>query len=552
MFQRLDNRLGHYLLLVTAAAVLGLPNLGGPSLWDIDEGNNAEAARIMFESGNYVVPTFNGALRVDKPALLYWLQAAAYGLFGVNEFAARFPSALAALATVLLTYELARRMFGPGCGMLSGLVLASSVAFCMAGHFANPDALLLACSVAGFAVFWHGHAKGQVKFIPIGLALGYGVLAKGPVGFLLPAGVIGLFLLWSGQWKRLLDWRIFLGLGALLTVILPWYVWVTAETKFEFLNGFLLKHNVERYLTPMENHPGPVYYYLVVIFIGFMPWAVLMGLGCWAAWPFRRNTETPAVPDLERDARRFLWCWAVLYLVFFTAGSTKLPNYVLPVYVPLAVFMGHFLDRWRRGVIQLPPWVMVCGVVYLALVGVGFAVGVLIGSGRLAVPFLDEPPVVGLEWWAPAGLIPIAAALVAAWRLRRQDRTGVVVAFGTAAVAFVAVLAGGASGVLEDDKSPQALAAAWRGEQSDREVRVGSYRYFQPSLVFYSRREVEKLDTPKDVREFLQSPLESYLCVPERVWNEELLPRVKGPSRVIARRYDLYHKCDVVVVKNRE
>ncbi len=74
MFQSLRGRAGHYLLLATAWAALCLVNLGTPSLWDIDEGNNAEASREMYESGNWIVPTFNFVLRVDKPALLYWLQ----------------------------------------------------------------------------------------------------------------------------------------------------------------------------------------------------------------------------------------------------------------------------------------------------------------------------------------------------------------------------------------------------------------------------------------------------------------------------------------------
>ena len=112
MFRVCNARLGHYCLLLAVAGATVFPNLGRPSLWDIDEGNNAEAAREMLESGNWVIPTFNFQLRVDKPALLYWLQIGAYRAFGVNEFAARFPSAVAALVTVLLIYELARLMFG--------------------------------------------------------------------------------------------------------------------------------------------------------------------------------------------------------------------------------------------------------------------------------------------------------------------------------------------------------------------------------------------------------------------------------------------------------
>ena len=92
MFRFPDHRAAHYALLLAVTALLCLPNLGGPSLWDIDEGNNAEAAREMRDSGNWVVPTFNGHLRADKPVLLYWCQVLSFQIFGVNEFAARLPS----------------------------------------------------------------------------------------------------------------------------------------------------------------------------------------------------------------------------------------------------------------------------------------------------------------------------------------------------------------------------------------------------------------------------------------------------------------------------
>src|SRR5262245_10083399 len=114
MFQHGQTRIGHYLLLTVVWAALCLPNLGGPSLWDVDEGHNAEASREMLVAGNVVVPTFNYSWRHDKPALLYWLQMAAYWVFGVNEGSARLPSALAALATILVAYELGRRLFTAG------------------------------------------------------------------------------------------------------------------------------------------------------------------------------------------------------------------------------------------------------------------------------------------------------------------------------------------------------------------------------------------------------------------------------------------------------
>src|SRR5260370_6485336 len=114
----------------------------------------------MYESGDWIIPTFNNHLRFDKPALLYWLQLASYNAFGVDEFAARFPSALAALVAVLATYELGRRAFRARVGLLAGLIAASSVGFCAAGHFANPDAVLNACTALTLALFFNGYRPG--------------------------------------------------------------------------------------------------------------------------------------------------------------------------------------------------------------------------------------------------------------------------------------------------------------------------------------------------------------------------------------------------------
>src|SRR5947209_19418174 len=108
MSERFAHRGFHYALLAVVWAVLCLPYLGAPSLWDIDEGNNATCAAAMYESGDWIIPTFNNHLRFDKPALLYWLQLASYHTFGVNELAARLPSALAALVALLAPYELGR------------------------------------------------------------------------------------------------------------------------------------------------------------------------------------------------------------------------------------------------------------------------------------------------------------------------------------------------------------------------------------------------------------------------------------------------------------
>jgi hypothetical protein len=549
MFERLNRRAGHYLLLLILTAGLYLPNLGGPSLWDIDEGNNAEAAHEMLRADNWRLPTFNYRLRVDKPALLYWLQIFAYQSCGVNEFAARLPSALAAAITVLLTYELGRRMFGATTGLLAGLLLASAVLFGAAAHFANPDALLTACTVLSFICFWHGYARaGRIYFVPVGVAMALAVLAKGPVGLLLPSAVIWLFLIWSGRWRLLLDRRLALGALAFCLVALPWYVWVGVETKFEFLRRFIGTHNVSRFLSPMEGHGGPSWYYLAALALGFTPWSVFLGPTCWYAFQ-GESSSSAGVSRHDQLPYRFLGCWVVVYLVFFSAARTKLPNYILPIYPALAVLTGRFLDRWRGGEVRPPAWVMSVCLSGFALLGVGTAFGFAAVGGLFPFKLPAGLPLPELRAWALLGLVPLAGAAAAAWCWHQQQYGRLIASLAAAAVLFLGPVAVWGGAVLDAHKAPRPLAQAVQDQATARDIRVACYGYFQPSLVFYCGREVSTLDNDAQALDFLRNPLQVFLVTPAAVW-DGLAGKVRRLCRLIGRHRDMYRNCDVVVVTN--
>ena len=153
------HRAGHHLLLVVVAVAVVFPFLGGTSLWDDDEGVNAECAREMREAGTWVVPTFNWDLRTAKPVFLYWLMRFSYATFGESEWSARLPSAVLTVGTVLLVYELGRRMFDAATGLLAGVVAVTSLEVCKLAHAATPDATLLFFTVLYFHCFWLGTAN---------------------------------------------------------------------------------------------------------------------------------------------------------------------------------------------------------------------------------------------------------------------------------------------------------------------------------------------------------------------------------------------------------
>jgi 4-amino-4-deoxy-L-arabinose transferase-like glycosyltransferase len=546
MFRRLDNRVGHYALSALVWAVLCLPNLGGPGLWDIDEGNNAECAVEMYVSGNFVVPTFNYKLRVDKPVLLYWLQASAYHVCGINEFAARLPSALASLLALLIAYELGRCLFTRFAALLASLVLASSVAFCAAAHFANPDALLNLCTLLTLWCFWNHYARRGWWLLGAGTACGLGMLAKGPVALMLPMATTMLFLLVRRELRRLWDVRLVGAAVVFLLVAAPWYIWVGVETKGEWLNGFLLKHNVTRALDVMENHSGPFYYYALVLIAGLVPWSVF--LGPTFVYAIRQREYVASESRKAEGGPQFLLCWIAIWFVFFTLVRTKLPNYILPAYPAVALLTASFLDDWRRGRLTLSAWVMPTSLACLALLGVGVGVGLLVVGDVLPLE-LKGHRFPGLERGAWLGVVFIVGAAIATWSVRQKWRGGLIDCVAVAGIIFTGALGCWGVNLVDRFKAPRPLAQALPEDQLRREVRVGALGYFQPSLVFYCQREVHCPENLIQTVAFLHTPMPVYVFVSEETW-EQLRIFAPASYRVLDRRRDLYNGREVLLMTN--
>jgi 4-amino-4-deoxy-L-arabinose transferase-like glycosyltransferase len=587
----MPGRVTDYALLTAVAAALTLPNLGAAGLWDVDEGVNAEAAREMAEAGTWVIPTFNFELRTAKPVMLYWLQRAGYAAFGVSEWSARLPSAAAGWLTVLLTYELAGRLFGRPTGVLAGVVLASAVEFCALAHAATPDAALLLFTVLTYYLFWVGHlprraggvsppVPGRGWWLPCAAACGLAALTKGPVGVALPGLVFLLYFAWNREPGRLLDRRLGWALLVFLLVAGPWYGLVTAETRGAWAKAFFLNENVNRALTPMEDHRGPVFYHAAALLALFAPWSAFLGGVVWYGVRWARGKTPPPdpLPGAGRGDRtaglssfspspsggggrgegsldparpyRFLVCWVAAYLVVFSLVSTKLPNYVLPAYPALAILTARFLVRWRDGDVVLPRWLMPAAVAGLAVVGLAVGAGLLVGGGAVPVLPAEARVFPGLEHWAWVGLVPLAGAGVLAGHLRRGDRRGFVVVTAATAVVFVGLLAAFPALAVDRYKAPRELVRRSGVGDPGRDIRAASYDWFQPSVVFYARREVEKLPGPEAAARFLAVPTPGYLFVPEPTWSRWVADKVTVPHRVAARRYDFYRNCEVLVVTN--
>ncbi len=570
MTQQTHGRSWDYALLLTVGGLMLFLNLGSASLWDLDEGRNATAAYEMFESGNWIVPTFNGKLREHKPALLYWLQALAYLTFGVNEFAARLPSAVAAMATVAVASELARAMFGRATGLLSAFALATMPMLCGAGRFANPDALLNLFTAANLAVFWFTTRRpAGTGFVLMGVTAGLGALAKGPVGVILPAATAILFLILERRWALLFHRRWLLTAFSFCLTALPWYIWVAVETRGEFVRQFFFKHNISRGLVAMEAHDGFFGYYGVVWILGALPWSIFLFTSLWMAifsavrepWS-RCRSAWERSHDMEAEVSRrngfdtasnyrFLLIWLAAFFTFYGIAATKLPNYILPVTLPTAILVGRFLYRWREGKIGVPLRLMLSGVASMMLMGLVVFVIFFASSGEQFGPIFAGAEMLQLHWWSLTGLAIVALA-VGCWRFARAGQNHrFVVTLGASAIVFTGMLGSFGLALVNPIKAPQLLLEDVGLISQHADVRLAGWDVEHlPSLNFYSQRMIEDLSDEHEIKELLGSRLTAYVFMPEKHWRR-IAPALNGSVRVVGRRQDMFKRSGLVVVTNQ-
>ena len=334
-------------LLLLAAFILVLEP-GRVPLFEPDEGRYAEIPREMLASGDYLTPRLNGVLYFEKPPLYYWSVAASMALLGESELAVRLPGKLAAVGMVLLAAGFARRRWGARAGLLSGLVLASSLLVVALARIAIIDAMVsfaLSAAAFAFAAFAEADAAGESRrsrraLYGFHVACAAAVLLKGLIGVVLPGGAIVVFTLVTGRWRTLL--RVFSPGPVLvfLALAVPWHV-AMARRHPDFLQFYFVHEHFQRFATAEHRRPGPGYYFVGVLLVGFLPWTGFLP---------RLKETFPARRAAFRDhaTESFLWVWAVLTLLFFSASRSKLVPYIEPIWPALGVLLAIGLERARQ------------------------------------------------------------------------------------------------------------------------------------------------------------------------------------------------------------
>lgn len=327
------------LLFALLLAAFFLFDIGGRNISSPDEGRYIEIPREMVETGDYVLPRLNGILYFEKPPLFYWLEASAIKVLGISEWTMRLWPALLGLAGCLMTYGVGRRFYGRTAGFVSAGILATTLLYYALTRFVIIDmAVSVFMSAALFAFLLSAEEDDEKRALWWAraghLAAALAVLSKGLIGVVLPGAIGLLWIALTGRWSFVRRALCPSGIVIFLAVAVPWHA-LAAMRNHDFLWFYFVHEQFLRFTTTIHRRDEPLWYFPLVLFVGFLPWTGYLWHAAKEALPasWKRRGEKPV--------ELFLLLWAVIIFVFFSLSSSKLPPYILPIFPPLALLVGR-------------------------------------------------------------------------------------------------------------------------------------------------------------------------------------------------------------------
>ena len=372
-------------LLVCLFSGLAAVGLLGP-----DEPRYAWIARAMAHNGNWITPLLYGAPWFEKPILYYWTAALGFKLVPSPEWAARLPSAFAALVAALATAWLGWKRYGERTGWAILLIFPTCVAVIAFARAAAPDmlftaSLALALVCAASALEKHGLFLAAGKnarntplgsgapsdksaLIFLGVSLGFATLAKGPAALILSGGSVLLWAIATRHVKEAMRLLHPLAILSFCIIALPWYI-LCAYFNPSFFRTFILQHNFQRYLTPVFQHRQPFWFFGPIALLGLLPWtALLIGATLDGRRIFRDGSW-------RKSFGFFIACWAAFPLIFFSFSQSKLPEYILPIFPPLILLLAHSYVCAIEQAPRTAQWLGVATGTMWAILGIAGAFG---------------------------------------------------------------------------------------------------------------------------------------------------------------------------------
>lgn len=481
---------GAWWLLALVAALAWFAPLDFRHLQHPDEGRYAEIAREMAASGDFVTPRLNDLKYFEKPPLQYWLGALAFTAFGVDEWTARLPTAVAGFLAVIAIGFAGARLAGREAGVYAGLVLLGCVWHVGMGHLLSLDGLLAFCMTLALCAFLlaqrDGLAPREVRWWMLACyaALAAATLTKGLVAPAVAGATLVLYSLVArdaGPWRRL---HPVAGTLVFLAIAAPWFVLVSARNP-EFAHFFFVHEHFQRFLTETHNRTGEWWYFVPWFVLGLMPWLVV--------WLVALPRSILAA---RRNANGFCWerfclVWAAFIIVFFSLSGSKLPSYILPMFPALALVIGFELTRLSSRALM---WIALP----LALGGAAVAIGGVVAWDRLAAEWASEstPLPIYREFgpWVLAAILAYTAGGVLATacfhRGTPATRTLGVVALSFSSLIALSIAFVGNDAFAAVRSAAPLLAAAERANGGPLDPRYPVYQIgsYDQTLPFYLQR----------------------------------------------------------------
>jgi 4-amino-4-deoxy-L-arabinose transferase-like glycosyltransferase len=433
----------------------------------------------MVVTGDYLTPRLNGVKYFEKPPLFYWFEAGAIKLFGLSEWSVRLVPALFALFGCLAVYYAGTRIFGRLTGLLSACVLATSILYYALSRLITPDmpvSVLLTASLLSFLLGTREPAGTTRRFFFWGFyaSAALATLTKGLIGLVFPGMIIFTWMLVMNEWRILRSMYLPSGLALFLLIAAPWHILINRANP-EFFDFYFIREHFQRFLTTVHHHYKPAWFYVPILIGGMFPWSV-----------FLMQAMRHAVPSGSWKERKnyrseiFLLLWALLIFLFFSASSSKLIPYLLPVLPPLALLIGKYLaDVWDKTVPIR-----------------GFMAGLTALTGMtalllLTVPFLARyrpglVPEVFLPFEAALAAVLLGGIVLTSAAIRKAGPRGAVAVIAGTAVFFLVIASSSARHL--DTRSLKPFAQILKPILRPGDEIMNYRNYYQDLPVYLERR----------------------------------------------------------------
>jgi 4-amino-4-deoxy-L-arabinose transferase-like glycosyltransferase len=489
--------------LLVVFTLLWFANLDYRRLVHPDEGRYAEIPREMVVSGDWVTPRLDGIKYFEKPALQYWLTAAAYEAFGVHHWTARLWPALAGWLGVLFIAYVGLRLGGPTLGLYSAAALGGCLWYVVNAHILTLDAGVTLWMSVGLGSLFIAQRAGATAAERRGWMLGswaalaLATLSKGLIGIVLPGTALVVYTLLARDWALWRRLHFVSGLVVYFALAAPWFVIVSLRNP-EFFDFFFIHEHFTRFLTTEHRRVGAWWYFFPILVVGILPWLTVF------LWTARRMWTKALIEPNGFSWPRFALVWSAVIFVFFSASESKLPSYILPMFPALALLVG-----WQLTVLADATLARLT----LALVVAfgAFTLAVLFGYDATAARFADarQPlgPLLAYGPWIKAGCAVAFIGGIAGWLwLRRRKPSAAIIVVALTSLAGAQLVLTGHDELAASRSTAPILAriAATYG-QLRADVPFYTVRTYDQTLPYYLGRTA----VPVEYRDELAMGLES-------------------------------------------